>query len=96
MLSKSFFIFFAFFGIASAFTGPTLPTRMMSRSSLAVGPLQKLTNKKEYNKTIEGLMNTKGLTREQAEKEYDSYLENPTNYALNKVCMNDIRQTELE
>ena len=30
-------------------------------------------------------MKTKGMTREEAEKDYNAYLENPNNYALNKV-----------
>jgi len=30
-------------------------------------------------------MTTKGLTREEAEKEYNDYLNNPNDYALNKV-----------
>jgi hypothetical protein len=54
-------------------------------TSLNVGPLQKLTNSKEYNKVVNGLMNTKGYTREQAEKEYNAYLDNPNDYALQKV-----------
>ena len=40
---------------------------------------------KDYEKTVQNLMVTKGLTKEQAEKDYNAYLENPTNYALNKV-----------
>ena len=72
--------------MASAFMGQGLPRSFASKSSLSVGPLQKLTNKDEYNKVVEGLMSTKGLTREQAEKEYNSYLENPNDYALQKVC----------
>lgn len=53
-------------------------------TSLQVGPLQKLTNRNEYEKVVSGLMTTKGLTREQAEKEYNAYLENPNDYALQK------------
>lgn len=49
------------------------------------GPLQKLTNRKEYNNVVDGLMFTKGITREEAEMEYDAYLQNPNDYALNKV-----------
>ena len=30
-------------------------------------------------------MFTKGLSREEAEKEYNAYLQNPNDYALNKV-----------
>lgn len=55
-----------------------------SSSALFVGPLQKFTNKNEYNRVVEGLMLTQGISREQAEKEYDAYLDNPNNYALNK------------
>eukprot|EP00525_Craspedostauros_australis_P005265 CAMPEP_0198116280 /NCGR_PEP_ID=MMETSP1442-20131203/10950_1 /TAXON_ID= /ORGANISM="Craspedostauros australis, Strain CCMP3328" /LENGTH=163 /DNA_ID=CAMNT_0043774057 /DNA_START=107 /DNA_END=598 /DNA_ORIENTATION=- len=53
-------------------------------TSLNIGPLQKLTNKKEYEATVNNLMKTKGYTREQAEKEYNQFLENPNNYALEK------------
>lgn len=55
-----------------------------SNTRLGVGPLQKLTNRAEYNKVVDGLMFTKGLSREEAEKEYDAYLNNPNDYALNK------------
>ena len=50
-----------------------------------VGPLQKFTNRGEYDRTVEGLMYTKGYTREEAEKEYNAFLDNPNNYALQKV-----------
>ena len=30
-------------------------------------------------------MFSQGITRKEAEKEYNAYLENPNNYALNKV-----------
>ena len=75
--------------IVSGFVGQNAPRSFVgaSSTSLSVGPLQKLTNKKEYEKTVQGLMQTKGYTREQAEKEYNKYLENPTNYALEKVCI---------
>ena len=77
----------------SAFTTAPSSTRRSSfvvvtsssTTRLAVGPLQKLTNKKEYNTVVEGLMRTKGYTREQAEKEYNMYLDNPNDYALQKV-----------
>eukprot|EP00542_Grammatophora_oceanica_P015387 CAMPEP_0194050102 /NCGR_PEP_ID=MMETSP0009_2-20130614/33077_1 /TAXON_ID=210454 /ORGANISM="Grammatophora oceanica, Strain CCMP 410" /LENGTH=169 /DNA_ID=CAMNT_0038696513 /DNA_START=60 /DNA_END=569 /DNA_ORIENTATION=+ len=49
-----------------------------------IGPLQKFTDKEEYEKTVENLMAYKNLSREEAEKEYDSFLENPNNYALSK------------
>ncbi len=49
------------------------------------GPLQKLTNRNEYNKVVDGLMYTKGISRAEAEKEYDAFLQNPNDYALNKV-----------
>jgi hypothetical protein len=49
------------------------------------GPFQKQTNRKEYNKVVENLMFTQGITREKAEKEYDEYLNNPNEFALNKV-----------
>ena len=50
-----------------------------------IGPLQKATNRKEYNRVVDGLMLTKGITREEAEKEYNAFLQNPNDYALNKV-----------
>jgi hypothetical protein len=49
------------------------------------GPFQKLTKSKEYNQVVENLMYTQGITREQAEEEYNAYLDNPNDYALNKV-----------
>jgi hypothetical protein len=60
-------------------------TLLVSTSSLGVGPLQKISNKQEYNKVVEGLMFTRGISRQEAEREYDSYLDNPNNYALQKV-----------
>ena len=50
-----------------------------------IGPFQKTTNPKEYNRVVDGLMLTQGITREEAEKEYNAYLQNPNDYALNKV-----------
>jgi len=66
--------------------GQSLATRtsVASNSRLFIGPLQKATNRKEYNKVVDGLMFTQGITREEAEKEYDAYLDNPNTYALNK------------
>ena len=89
MMSKSLFLVLVAFGplLCSAFMGQGIPRSFVSQTSLNVGPLQKLTNKNEYNKVVEGLMQTKGLTREQAEKEYNAYLDNPNDYALQKVCM---------
>ena len=88
-MSKSLFLVLVAFGplLCSAFMGQGIPRSFVSQTSLNVGPLQKLTNKNEYNKVVEGLMQTKGLTREQAEKEYNAYLDNPNDYALQKVCM---------
>ena len=85
MMNKSILLTFIALGVASAFTGQGLPSKFVSKSSLSVGPLQKLTNKGEYEKVVSGLMQTKGYTREQAEKEYNSYLNNPNDYALQKV-----------
>ena len=87
MMSKSLLLVLVAFGpfLCSAFLGQGMPRSFVSRTNLAVGPLQKLTNKNEYNKVVEGLMQTKGLTREQAEKEYNAYLDNPNDYALQKV-----------
>lgn len=50
----------------------------------STGPLQKFSNPKEYNRVVENLMFTQGIDRKQAEKEYDAYLNNPNDYALNK------------
>eukprot|EP00543_Licmophora_paradoxa_P005067 CAMPEP_0202446494 /NCGR_PEP_ID=MMETSP1360-20130828/4968_1 /ASSEMBLY_ACC=CAM_ASM_000848 /TAXON_ID=515479 /ORGANISM="Licmophora paradoxa, Strain CCMP2313" /LENGTH=164 /DNA_ID=CAMNT_0049062981 /DNA_START=13 /DNA_END=507 /DNA_ORIENTATION=- len=61
----------------------TSNNRLMT-TKLFVGPLQKITNREEYEKAVQGLMKTKGFTREQAEKEYGEFLDNPNNYALNK------------
>jgi len=90
MMNKSLFLILAALApfLGSAFMGAGAPRSFVSKTSLSVGPLQKLTNKNEYNKVVEGLMQTKSLTREQAEKEYNSYLENPNDYALQKVRQN--------
>jgi len=53
-------------------------------SRLNAGPLQKFSNPQEYNKVIDNLMFTQGITRKEAIKEYDAYLNNPNDYALNK------------
>ena len=71
---------------ASAFTGGMPSRSFASKTAIKVGPLKKLTNKDEYDKVVEDLMNVKGYTREQAEKEYNQYLDNPNEFALNKVC----------
>merc|ERR1712194_17538 len=57
---------------------------MGKSTRLGIGPLQKTTNRQEYNKVVDGLMFTRGITREEAEKEYNAYLDNPNNYALQK------------
>jgi hypothetical protein len=87
MSTKSLLLILVALGpfLSSAFMGPGIPRSVVSKTSLSVGPLKKLTNKKEYNTVVENLMQTKRLTREQAEKEYNSYLENPNDYALQKV-----------
>lgn len=72
-----------FFGFA--FTGIGPARSVVSKTSLSIGPFQKLTKNKEYTEVVENLMRTKGLTREQAEKEYNAYLDNPNDYALQKV-----------
>lgn len=85
MLKKAVLLFLvALPFLSTAFVGQGLPRSSVSKTSLSIGPLQRLTNKKDYEKTITGLMQAKGYTREQAEKEYNAYLDNPTNYALNK------------
>jgi hypothetical protein len=87
MMNKSILFVLVAFGpfLVSAFTGQGAPRSFVSKSSLHVGPLQKLTNKDEYEKTVSGLMQAKGFTREQAEKEYNAFLNNPNDYALQKV-----------
>jgi len=73
--------------IVPAFTAAFIsqPSRVFFATSLQAGPFDKFVNREEYDKTVEGrLMLTKGLTREEAQKDYDTYLENPTNYALTK------------
>ena len=78
----------ALVGLVSGFT--VLPTsRVVSQTASSTtlyigGPLQKLLNKDDYETKIQNLMNAKGYTRAQAEKEYDTYLDNPDNYALQK------------
>lgn len=71
---------------AQAFVGKGSSTRssVPSKSRLFIGPFQKLTKSKEYNQVVENLMYTQGITREQAEEEYNAYLDNPNDYALNK------------
>ena len=86
MQKSILFVLIAFAPFLSlAFTGQGLARSFVSKSSLSLGPLQKLANKGDYNKIVEGLMQTKGYTREQAEKEYNAYLDNPNDYALQKV-----------
>jgi hypothetical protein len=56
----------------------------VTSTSLCGGPFDKFINRAEYDKTVDNIAFSKGLTREEAEKDYDAYLENPTNYALQK------------
>lgn len=49
--------------------------------------LNALLKGKDYDKVVEGIMVAKGMTREEAVKDYDAYLENPNNYALSKVII---------
>jgi hypothetical protein len=80
------------FLFASAFVSsnsrPTLAPQT-STSLFIGGPINKLTRGKDYEKTVEGLMKTKGYSREKAEKEYSSYLDDPNNYALQKVSVSN-------
>ena len=71
--------------MTSAFTAvqPVSPTFTSSTTSTSLNAFFK---GKDYDRVVKGIMSSKGLTREQAEKDYNAYLENPTNYALNKVC----------
>jgi len=54
-------------------------TRLMLESLI-----MKKAKGKEYNKVVDGIMKSKGMTRTEAEKDYNLYLDNPTNYALTK------------
>jgi hypothetical protein len=66
--------FLALVGHASAFVSRTLRSSfpIVVNSRLFIFPsLQKFTDKGEYNKVVDGLMVTQGISREQAEKEYD-------------------------
>lgn len=56
---------------SSAFVGRNSPQPLISSRLFIIPSLQKFTDKGEYNKVVEGLMLTQGITREQAEKEYD-------------------------
>jgi hypothetical protein len=49
-----------------------------------LGPISKMTKGKEYTKVVETYMKEKGLTRAEAEKEYDKYLDNPNDFMLSK------------
>ena len=71
--------------LASAFSGGIPSRSFASKSALHVGPLKKIMNKDEYDKVVAGLMKKNGYSREEAEKEYNSYLSNPNDYALAKV-----------
>jgi hypothetical protein len=77
-----------FLGLTNGFmVQPPMSSKVVpsiSTTALAIGPLAKLANKGDYEEKVNNLMRIKGYTREQAEKEYDAYLDNPTNYALNK------------
>jgi hypothetical protein len=86
-MKQSLLFLLAAFGplFSTAFMGGMPSRSLVSKSSLSVGPLKKMTNRDEYDKVVENLMATKAYTREQAEKEYNSYLDNPNDYALSKV-----------
>lgn len=71
MRARSILFVLSVVGIASAFVGTSLSSSTTRKTRLYFGPLQKLTDRAEYNKVVEGLMFTQGITREQAEKEYD-------------------------
>lgn len=72
---------FAGFGHARARTN-TLGT---TATRLHIGPIKKALQKDEYDGVVEKIMDIKSLTREEAERDYDSYLKNPNDYALDKV-----------
>ena len=66
-----------------AFVGKS-PRASPRLSRLNSGPFQKITNPSEYTKVVDNIMFSQGLTRDEAEKEYNAYLDNPNNYALEK------------
>jgi hypothetical protein len=63
--------FLALVGLVSAFVGTTSSSPIVHSRLFIFPSLQKFTDKGEYNKVVEGLMFTQGISREQAEKEYD-------------------------
>ena len=78
---------------AGAFAPPPLsastPTTTSTSLHMAqMGPVaraKKMANPKEYNRIVEQKMEMEGLTRQQAEAEYNQFLENPPfYYALDK------------
>ena len=74
----------------SAALSVTTPTTATSTSlhMAQMGPVaraKKMANPKEYNRIVEQKMEMEGLTRQQAEAEYNQFLENPPfYYALDK------------
>ena len=74
----------------SAALSVTTPTTATSTSlhMAQMGPVaraKKMANPKEYNRIVEQKMEMDGLTRQQAEAEYNQFLENPPfYYALDK------------
>mmetsp|Transcript_16947 Transcript_16947/g.16990 ORF Transcript_16947/g.16990 Transcript_16947/m.16990 type:complete len:161 (-) Transcript_16947:1639-2121(-) len=79
----AFLVFSCYSFDVYAFAGKSVLKKSKS-TRLGIGSLQKTTNRQEYNKVVDGLMFTRGITREEAEKEYNAYLDNPNNYALQK------------
>ena len=63
---------------------PSLSLSLSIDYTSIIGPLQKTTNRQEYDKVVDGLMFAQGITKKEAEKEYNAYLDNPNNYALQK------------
>mmetsp|Transcript_19995 Transcript_19995/g.29428 ORF Transcript_19995/g.29428 Transcript_19995/m.29428 type:complete len:170 (-) Transcript_19995:160-669(-) len=86
-MKQTLFLLAAFaITISDAFTSrsrlvPNVFARTSTTSLNMAGPLIK---GKDYENVVQGIMNTKGMTREEAEKDYNTYLENPNNYALMK------------
>lgn len=84
ILSLVLFIFGATY--SSAFTGHhgvlNYNTVGKRTTALKFGPFGGKSD--EYNKVVQNIMKTKGLSEEEAKRDYDAYLENPNNYALNK------------
>ena len=71
---------------SSSTSSSTRPSTSLSMAQMGpVARAKKLMDPKEYNRIVEQKMAQEGLTRQQAEAEYNQFLENPPfYYALDK------------